>query len=213
MARKFLFMRCICIWLGKVARAWIWQQTIIKCGDNKWGYPSKPLHVYWAFKGPSRRKHLTISMKTEFKCRTLKVKHDVWAISLHFYIHSSHQAVRSWPDSRLYGDTLQRHVELTEISPNNLLNFACVPWVVCPVVFLWRTYWPGSHKRTSKGTSYLENSSNVVSVHSTFKLFRNILHIWYGYQTEWFNFILQRNISLQSVNNWTIKSNGIGTKL
>jgi hypothetical protein len=77
MARKFLFMRCICIWLGKVARAWIWQQTIIKCGDNEWGYPSKPLHVYWAFKGPSRRKLRTISTKTEFKCRTLKVKHDV----------------------------------------------------------------------------------------------------------------------------------------
>jgi hypothetical protein len=74
MARKFLFMRCICIWLGKVAGAWIWLQTItIKCGDNEWGYPSKPLHMYWAFKGPSRRKLLTISTKTEFKCRTLNV--------------------------------------------------------------------------------------------------------------------------------------------
>jgi hypothetical protein len=44
-----------------------------------------------------------------------------------FYIHSSHQAVRSWPDSGLYGDTLQRHVELIKISPNNLLNLSYVP--------------------------------------------------------------------------------------
>lgn len=128
-----------------------------------------------------------------------------------FYIHSSHQAVRSWSDSRLYGDTLQRHVELTEISSNNLLNFACFPWVFCPVVFLWSPYWPGSHKRTAKGMSCLEHSSYVVSVHSTFKLFRNTPR--HGYQMEWFNFILQRNISLRSINNWTNKSNGIGTKL
>jgi len=26
---KKLFMRCICIWLGKMAGAWIWPQTII----------------------------------------------------------------------------------------------------------------------------------------------------------------------------------------
>jgi len=44
-----------------------------------------------------------------------------------FCVHNSYQAVRSWPDSIPYGDTLQRHVELIEISPNNLLNFACVP--------------------------------------------------------------------------------------
>jgi len=75
-ARKFQFMRCICIWLGKVAGAWIWLQTIIKCGDNEhneWGYLSKPLHAHWAFKGPSRRKLRTVSTKTGFKCRTIKV--------------------------------------------------------------------------------------------------------------------------------------------
>jgi len=83
----------------------------------------------------------------------------MWAPLLYiFYIHISHQAVRSWPDSRLYGDTLQRHVELIEISPNSLLNFAFVPWVIYPVVFLWILYWPGSHTRTSKGMSCLENS-------------------------------------------------------
>jgi len=79
-ARKFLFMRCICIWLGKVAGAWIWLQTIIKCGDNEcneWGYLSKPLHAHWAFKGPSRRKLRTVSTKTGFKCRTIKVKRNV----------------------------------------------------------------------------------------------------------------------------------------
>jgi hypothetical protein len=59
--------------------------------------------------------------------------------------------------------------------------------------------------------SCLEHSSYVVSVHSTFKLFRNTPR--HGYQMEWFNFILQRNISLRSINNWTNKSNGIGTKL
>jgi hypothetical protein len=76
MERKFLFMRCICIWLGKVARAWICLQTIIKCGDNEcneWGYLSKPLHVYWAFKEPSRRKLCTVTTKTGFKCHTIKV--------------------------------------------------------------------------------------------------------------------------------------------
>jgi hypothetical protein len=45
-ARKMLFMRCICIWLGKVAGAWIWPQTIIQCGNNEWGYNSKPLCEY-----------------------------------------------------------------------------------------------------------------------------------------------------------------------
>jgi hypothetical protein len=55
MERKFLFMRCICTGLGKVTRAWIWLQTIIKCGDNERGYTSKPLHVWWAFKGPLRK--------------------------------------------------------------------------------------------------------------------------------------------------------------
>jgi hypothetical protein len=30
MKRKFLFMRCICIGLGKVTGEWIWLQTIIK---------------------------------------------------------------------------------------------------------------------------------------------------------------------------------------
>ena len=53
-----------------------------------------------------------------------------------FYIHSSHQAVRSWSDCRLYGDSLQRHVELIEISPDNFLNFVMFPelyvqWSFC----------------------------------------------------------------------------------
>ena len=133
-----------------------------------------------------------------------------------FCIDNSHQASwssRSWPDSRLNSDPLQRHVELIKISPDNLLNFACVSWVIWPVVFLWSPYWSGSNKRTSKGMSCLENCSYVVSVHSTFTLFRNTPHIWYLYQTEWFKFILQMNTSLWSVNNLINKSNGTGTKM
>jgi len=37
-------MRCICTLLGKLAGAWIWPQTTIQCGENEWGYYSKPLH-------------------------------------------------------------------------------------------------------------------------------------------------------------------------
>jgi hypothetical protein len=83
MERKFLFMRCIFIWMCKVAGDWICLQNIIKCGDNECnecGYLSKPLHVYWAFKGLSRRKLCTVSTKTRFKCRTIKVKHTVYAV-------------------------------------------------------------------------------------------------------------------------------------
>ena len=43
-AENWLFLRFVCTKLGKLAGAWIWPQTIIKCGDNEWGYNSKPLH-------------------------------------------------------------------------------------------------------------------------------------------------------------------------
>jgi len=113
MARKFLFMRCICIWFGKVAGAWIWLQTIIKCRDNEWGYLSKPLHVYWAFKGPSRRKLRIVSTKTEFKCRMLKVNSST---ILFLNLGSELQVAFSWATLFWTEISLKWHV----IYPNKI---------------------------------------------------------------------------------------------
>jgi len=78
---------------------------------------------------------------------------------------------------------------------------------------LWRPLWPGSCMRISQGMFCFENSSFIVSVHYTFKLFRNTSCISYRYKTEWLNLLLQTVTFLISVDNWINKPNGIGTKL